>query len=304
MKKNSNLKGQIIALAELKEEGKRVAFIKGNRMVQEKNVNTKRASLCENGQIVPAIMVDGEDAQGAGLEILDAETGKPVAPEDYGNYVVLLDGQHRYAAYVANEQGEGDNKGEFYLMYPLNEGIALQKILSEANIATKMWDGKDFASGALMMNPDKELPLLKAIVELLNLGFPLATAQKWLCFKNAGINKEILAKAMNGRIDSKLLKIAYLEKGKRLLGVAQRSFSDDFLGKRYLPDFLIEKYEEAEDEAKAETMKQLLNFLEGIDRSKADDIEKSKGVKGSMAKEQVILDKLNGLYNSRFGKTE
>ena len=43
-------------------------------------------------------------------------------------------------------------------MYPLNEGITLQKILSEANIATKMWDGKDFASGALMMNPDKKLP--------------------------------------------------------------------------------------------------------------------------------------------------
>lgn len=164
-----------------------------------------------------------------------------------------------------------------------------------------MWDGKDFASGALMMNPDKKLPLLEAIVELLNQGFPLATVQKWLCFKNAGINKEVLAKAMNGKIDEKLQKTPYLEKGKRLLKAAQKSFNNDFLGKRYLVDLLIEKYENADDEKKAETMNQLEEFLSGIDRSKAEEIEKAKGLKGIITKEQVILNKLNELYNSKFG---
>ncbi|MBS5626161.1 MAG: hypothetical protein KHW86_13200 [Porphyromonadaceae bacterium] len=288
----------IITLAALKATGKKIAFIKGNRQVQEKNVNAKRASLKENGQIIPAVIVDGEEIQSVDLEIVDAETGKPVALEDHKKYVVILDGQHRYTAYIQN----GDkNKGEFYFMYPLNEGITLQKILSEANIATKMWDGKDFASGALMMNPDKKLPLLEAIVELLNQGFPLATVQKWLCFKNAGINKEVLAKAMNGKIDEKLQKTPYLEKGKRLLKAAQKSFNNDFLGKRYLVDLLIEKYENADDEKKAETMNQLEEFLSGIDRSKAEEIEKAKGLKGIITKEQVILNKLNELYNSKFG---
>ena len=287
----------IITLAALKATGKKIAFIKGNRQVQEKNVNAKRASLKENGQIIPAVIVDGEEVQSVDLEIVDAETGKPVALEDHEKYVVILDGQHRYTAYIQN----GDkNKGEFYFMYPLNEGITLQKILSEANIATKMWDGKDFASGALMMNPDKDLPLLKAIVELLNQGFPLATVQKWICFKNAGINKEVLAKAMNGKIDEKLQKTPYLEKGKRLLKAAQKSFNNDFLGKRYLVDLLIEKYENADDEKKAETMNQLEEFLSGIDRSKAEEIEKAKGLKGILTKEQVILNKLNELYDSKF----
>ena len=298
MERFSNLKAQIITLAMLKAEGIRVAFIKGNRQVQEKNVNAKRASLKENGQIIPAVIVDGKEVQSVDLEIVDAETGTPVALEDHEKYVVILDGQHRYTAYIQN----GDkNKGEFYFMYPLNEGITLQKILSEANIATKMWDGKDFASGALMMNPDKKLPLLEAIVELLNQGFPLATVQKWLCFKNAGINKEVLAKAMNGKIDEKLQKTPYLEKGKRLLKAAQKSFNNDFLGKRYLVDLLIEKYENADDEKKAETMNQLEEFLSGIDRSKAEEIEKAKGLKGIITKEQVILNKLNELYNSKFG---
>ena len=301
MENHLQIKAQIITLAMLRAEGVRVAFIKGNRQVQEKNVNAKRASLMENGQIIPAVIVDGEEVQSVDLEIVDAETGKPVAPEDYDKYVVILDGQHRYTAYIQN----GDkNKGEFYCMYPLNEGITLQKILSEANIATKMWDGKDFASGALMMNPDKNLPLLEAIVDLLNQGFPLATVQKWLCFKNAGINKEVLAKAMNGKIDEKLLKTPYFEKGKRLLEAAQKSFNNDFLGKRYLVDFLIEKYEDADDENKAETMNQLVKFLVGIDRSEADEIEKAKGQKGVIAKEQVILNKLKELYNSKFNKTE
>ena len=301
MKEYVLTKKGIITLAALKATGKKVAFIKGNRQVQEKNVNAKRASLKENGQIIPAVIVDGKEVQSVDLEIVDAETGTPVALEDHEKYVVILDGQHRYTAYIQN----GDkNKGEFYFMYPLNEGITLQKILSEANIATKMWDGKDFASGALMMNPDKKLPLLDAIVELLNQGFPLATVQKWLCFKNAGINKEVLAKAMNGKIDEKLQKTPYLEKGKRLLKAAQKSFNNDFLGKRYLVDFLIEKYEDADDEKKAETMQQLVEFLVGIDRSKVDEIEKAKGQKGVIAKEQVILNKLNELYNSKFNKTE
>lgn len=291
----------IITLAALKATGKKIAFIKGNRQVQEKNVNAKRASLKENGQIIPAVIVDGKEVQSVDLEIVDAETGTPVALEDHEKYVVILDGQHRYTAYIQN----GDkNKGEFYFMYPLNEGITLQKILSEANIATKMWDGKDFASGALMMNPDKDLPLLEAIVELLNQGFPLATVQKWLCFKNAGITKEVLAKAMNGKIDEKLLKTPYLEKGKRLLKAAQKSFNNDFLGKRYLVDLLIEKYENADDEKKAETMNQLEEFLSGIDRSKAEEIEKAKGLKGIITKEQVILNKLNELYDAKFNKTE
>ncbi|WP_065219742.1 MULTISPECIES: hypothetical protein [Butyricimonas] len=298
MKEYVLTKKGIITLAALKATGKKVAFIKGNRQVQEKNVNAKRASLMENGQIIPAVIVDGEEVQSVDLEIVDAETGKPVVPEDHDKYVVILDGQHRYTAYIQN----GDkNKGEFYFMYPLNEGITLQKILSEANIATKMWDGKDFASGALMMNPDKDLPLLEAIVELLNQGFPLATVQKWLCFKNAGITKEVLAKAMNGKIDEKLQKTPYLEKGKRLLKAAQKSFNNDFLGKRYLVDLLIEKYENADDEKKAETMNQLVEFLSGIDRSKAEEIEKAKGSKGIITKEQVILNKLNELYNSKFG---
>ena len=85
---------------------------------------------------------------------------------------------------------------------------------------------------------------------------------------------------------------------------AQKSFNNDFLGKRYLVDLLIEKYENADDEKKAETMNQLEEFLSGIDRSKAEEIEKAKGLKGIITKEQVILNKLNELYNSKFNKTE
>lgn len=99
MKEYVLTKKGIITLAALKATGKKVAFIKGNRQVQEKNVNAKRASLKENGQIIPAVIVDSEEVQSVDLEIVDAETGKPVVPEDYDKYVVILDGQHRYTAY-------------------------------------------------------------------------------------------------------------------------------------------------------------------------------------------------------------
>ena len=75
MLENLKLKKDIVTLGILKAANKKVAFIKGNRMVQEKNVNAKWASLREYGQIVPAIMVNGEDVQVAGIR---PETGWPI----------------------------------------------------------------------------------------------------------------------------------------------------------------------------------------------------------------------------------
>ena len=248
MLENLKLKKDIVTLGILKAANKKVAFIKGNRMVQEKNVNAKWASLREYGQIVPAIMVNGEDVQVAGLEIVDAETGKPVAPKDYGNYVVILDGQHRYTAYIKNEKSEEENKGEFYLMYPLNEGATPQEILAEANIATKAWSGGDFAGGALLTCKDEPLPVVEFIHELTSCGVPLSTAQRWACRKNMNIDSTMLANAMKRKKIHPSLKFdTNVEEGHKLWDAARHNFGMEVLKHRYFIDFFLDKYDNAMD---------------------------------------------------------
>lgn len=286
-----------ITLAMLRAEGKKIAFIDGNRIPKDKNILNKRKSLSEHGQLVPAIIMDASVVNGAGLELVDAVTLKPISNEELENYVVILDGQHRFIAWCKNEEEGVKNKGDFFLMYPLNSDPTPQEVLSEANIATDMWSGGDYGRGALLMNVGEDLPLLVAINELTALGSPLSTACKWFTFKDGGITKELLAKAMTGNIDKKLKNTANLERGKRLLEAAKKAFSIAFLFKRYLIDFLVEKYESADDSDKAITMDQLVDFLSGLDRSKVEALEKAKGTKGDTTKEQVILDLLNQYYN-------
>lgn len=286
-----------ITLAMLRAEGKKIAFIDGNRIPKDKNILNKRKSLSEHGQLVPAIIMDASVVNGAGLELVDAVTLKPISNEELENYVVILDGQHRFIAWCKNEEEGVKNKGDFFLMYPLNSDPTPQEVLSEANIATDMWSGGDYGRGALLMNVGEDLPLLVAINELTALGSPLSTACKWFTFKDGGITKELLAKAMTGNIDKKLKNTANLERGKRLLEAAKKAFSIAFLFKRYLIDFLVEKYESANDPDKARTMDQLVDFLSGLERSKVEALEKAKGTKGDTTKEQVILDLLNQYYS-------
>lgn len=286
-----------ITLAMLRAEGKKIAFIDGNRIPKDKNILNKRKSLSEHGQLVPAIIMDASVVNGADLELVDAITLKPISNEELENYVVILDGQHRFIAWCKNEEEGVKNKGDFFLMYPLNSDPTPQEVLSEANIATDMWSGGDYGRGALLMNVGEDLPLLVAINELTALGSPLSTACKWFTFKDGGITKELLAKAMTGNIDKKLKNTANLERGKRLLEAAKKAFSIAFLFKRYLIDFLVEKYESANDPDKARTMDQLVDFLSGLERSKVEALEKAKGTKGDTTKEQVILDLLNQYYS-------
>lgn len=292
-----NKKIKTITLAMLRAEGKKIAFIDGNRIPKDKNILNKRKSLSEHGQLVPAIIMDASVVNGAGLELVDALTSKPISKDELENYVVILDGQHRFIAWCKNEEEGVKNKGDFFLMYPLNSDPTPQEVLSEANIATDMWSGGDYGRGALLMNVGEDLPLLVAINELTALGSPLSTACKWFTFKDGGITKELLAKAMTGNIDKKLKNTANLERGKRLLEAAKKAFSIAFLFKRYLIDFLVEKYESADDSDKARTMDQLVDFLSGLERSKVEALEKAKGIKGDTTKEQVILDLLNQYYN-------
>ena len=278
MNKKNELALQVLTLAVLASKGIKIARLSGNRNFDEKVVKAKMKSMKANGMLVPAIIVPAKKVIEAGLEIVDFETGETISEADADKYVVLADANHRYKAHLnlleANKdlKDEEKYKGEFYLIYALNEEIAVSRMFSEINICTNPWKGGDFPKGAKMACKE-ELPLLDFIVELTEEGYPLPTASKWGTFK-AGITKEIMADAK---------------------AVAEH-LSKEILKSRTLIDWIIYQYDEADDDQKGATIDNLVKFFSSLNKEKAEQIEKAKGQRGGDTKETIINRLLNNFY--------
>lgn len=281
---------------ELFGEGKKVAKLAGNRDFKDKIVKQKRQSLKETGLLIPAVIVPASKAIEEGLDIVDFQTDEAVSPENADQYVVMVDANHRYKAHLENKKEVQEYDKDFYFMYPLNEGISVTKMLSEINIATNPWSAADYGKGAALVNKGRDIPMLKAINELTAKGYSLSTASKWLTFTGK-INKEVMAKAMNGDVPDILKNDKRMKKGQELLEAARTAFSDKFLSSRTLIDWIISKYDEVDDEDLLELKVKLVKMFTEMTRLEADEIEATKGTKGGDTKETIVNRKLNDKFN-------
>lgn len=120
-------------------------------------------SIKECGQLTPIIIVDGKEAAKEGLTLLDYETGKEVPAEEVADYVVIIEGQHRYTSIMElRKLDEKDNTSyaptDIMVMYALNnKNKTIKKLISELNKTSIIWDGKDYVTGAALCNPNSEL---------------------------------------------------------------------------------------------------------------------------------------------------
>lgn len=319
-------KNAIITLAMLRAENKKIAFIKGNRIPSQENIFSKRKSLRKYGQVVPIVIEDAPKVKADGLEVMevvvknetensqkaensdsslgfqliDGVTLKPIPEDELENYVVILEGQHRYLAYLLNEAERVENKGELYFIFPFNPEVIPKEILAQANIVTEKWSGGEFVQGARILTGGKDLPLLDEILELTKKGYSLASAAYWCTCRYGRITNAMLADAMEGTIHQNLNYTVNLERGRRLLAAARVTLKDDFLKHRYLLDFLLGKYDAASDDKKVEIMNRLESFLKSLDENEAKELTEAKGDKGVTTKEQVVMDILNELYDKKY----
>lgn len=284
---------QIITLAVLQSKEIKIARLAGNRNLDQKIVKAKKKSLKETGLLVPAIIVEASLVLEEGLEVVDFETGEAVTEENADEYVVLVDANHRYKAHLELVKSDDEYNKDFAVMFPLQD-IDVCKMLSEINIATNPWKAADYGKGAAMVLKE-ELPLLTAINSLTEKGYSVEAACKWLTFASK-VTKSVMAKAMNGVVTEALRKENGIERGMKLIDAAKKSFAEDFLKTRTLPDWVISKADDFEG-SKAEFNEKMCKFLSRFDRETATDIEKSKGTRGGDTKETIINRKLNKLWD-------
>lgn len=241
--------GKIVTLSTLKLEGKKIALIKGNRGINQTNLNKKVISIKENGLLVPIIIIPGEALINEGATIIDIETGTVVPIELMSSYVAVVEGQHRLiASYQINAEA-GSEVIDPSFMYALPSSIPNSLKLMEAmNSEVIVWDGKDGIVGAYNKNQDNDL--LKFSYYLSNIkrstgdkdkttnGYPLSTISLYCCFSNK-LDKQILIRSRNEGIN--ILPSSDIERANKIITRASQTFNHKYLSKRYFIQWVIDE---------------------------------------------------------------
>jgi hypothetical protein len=283
----------------ISELGKKVAMLKSNRNLDSKAVKAKADSLKDMEQLVPAVIVDATKAAAEGLGMVDFVTGSEIPENELENYVVLVDGNHRYKAYLNLTKSKTGYNGDFWVTYPLTDK-PVASMIAEINIATNPWKGSDYSKCAAMVLGENAPIGVKAMNELTAKGCNISSASLWLVFTKE-INKAMLTKALKStEITSQILSSeSLIERGLNLYHTAENAgFSGEFLGKRTFIEWIKMRVEydgTPANDAKVAEMSNFINHLKEINKVK--EIENIKGEKNGLNKEMNLQKNLNKLWD-------
>ena len=269
---------KIYSLTELTEQGKKIGRLSLNRRLNPSIIKAKMKSLKENGLLMPAVIVDAKDVKG--LEVVDFKTGEKV---DGNNYVVLLDANHRYAAYLELKK-KGEEVGEFYFIYSLSLNTSIQKQLSEINVATNPWKGVDYINGVLMTGNDSKLMI--EMGKLAKDGYSLSAASKWLTFSE--IKKEKLVAIMKGKKDVLAANDVDIDNRMKLLKTTKAKLGDKLTKGIAVIDWIISRYIGINDGDKASFIDNMIREINSLTDDECKEIQSFKGERGIKSKQDKI----------------
>lgn len=276
MKKNL----EICSLKELKENGKMVAFVKGNRSLNTKNLSSKEESLQKYGMnLIPLMYIQGTKAVADGLKIVEPNSDTEIQETDAKDYIVIIDGQHRYTAALDSEIKE-----ENIYLFESYADFDTKDLLATTNIDAYSWDSKDFAGGATLFNEGNEF--LEFVNDLASKGYSISTIGLILYFKPNKLSKKSLSLMMTGK---EPVSGYNLERAKLFIESAKKAgFEDSFIAKRYLIDVIIDLASSNKDNI--ELCKSIcVNKLAKITKDSRDKILKAKTFQKEDAIKTAIL---------------
>ena len=291
---------KIYEVSELINNGYKIARLANNREFNEKAVNDKKKSLKEKAQLQAAVIGFAENAIEQGLDVVDFETGVIIPEEEISTTLVLLEGNHRYKAYVQlqNEtpkEGEEPFTGKFFVTLPLTDKLSIAEMIAEMNICTCTWKGTDYIKGAVMSKPKNVTQVLSYMVELEREGYSLPAISKYITGTD-NIKKGILQKFMNGDEIPEVLKdtddnLDGIERSKKVLSAANKF--GKMLKTRSFADWVISKLVSARSLTGDEVTERLVCFFNKLTEEDVKEINSLRGKKGVQTKEDAINSKLN-----------
>lgn len=286
---------KIFTLADVKSEGKAIAFVEGNRNLGKANFEGKMVSLQETeGNITPMMLMNGEDVVKYGLHLVEANTIKDVKAivknepteikdDAASNYYVVIDGQHRYVAYMLMEDEDYKKKSrnnEVRNIQPLTEsqlhfyvdysGKSAKVLLSHSNVACYRWDNKAMAKAASTYNPDNALA--KFINKYMNeYNYTISTLGIYLTGNDYQCKKDTLDNFVKGKMPTFYYDI---EQAQALMKATETVFGKSFAKKRTYAKPIMDLSREANDYHKViDAINKLgIGEVEVIKKTKGEDV--------------------------------
>lgn len=255
-------------------EVKKVAFVDGNRAINENNVKKHMVSLEKFGKnLVRLLYVDANDVEG--YEIHDAATDEIVKKENYGDYIVILDGQHRFKAAMKLAADESKEFTLNNLRWDKVEldGHSFQDVLIEVNTRTQPWKGSDYISGCVLNNPQNEIALFAK--EVTGKGASAKTVNKYIFFED----KFSWSEAMK---DVKLLEKADLSRAQRIWDVV-KTYPDSIIKKSLIIDHI-------KDGAGKKYWEQELTKVANLSDEQKQSLESIKGATSQKEAFEEMID--------------
>lgn len=285
-------KKEIFTLADVRNEGKAIAFVYGNRDIAAKNKNNKKSSLTEcSMNLVPMLLVKGEKAVEDGCTLMNPD-GTKIPNDAAGSYYVIVDGQHRYTAAMElmkdaekkdEEPAITDEQLYFYLDY---SGRNTKELLSITNIESAKWAATDYAKGAVLLNPADEL--IQFINKYAQKKMPISVISIYLYGKKDTLtNKHLAASLSSGSLDIK--SEARLEFAKAILPRLQRLLPSSFYRTRYCADAI-------NDALNLKGTQNSQVVIDVLQKLEPDDLEEVGNLKGEEAQSkffEILKDKIN-----------
>lgn len=210
-------------------------------------------SLCESiakrGVLMPLTVIPVEELDDE-AKLVDPITKCSISkPEAFGGYAVI-EGQHRYSELTSLISLKAKGKISEEIKTSLNCLIVsrdevgnINEYIIELNSCSKNWKSGDYIENATeQMEEDL---LIKTVNKFKMHGFSISTISRFICFDPKAITNKSLAEYTNsnGRVkfrNADPIRAIKLYKLLRWMG-----FTDSFIKKRYLVDFIIHKYKVA-----------------------------------------------------------
>lgn len=230
------------------------AFLATNRNITKTKELTD--SIREKGVLIPIIAIYANELKGISMYSATEPT-KELNEEEKANRLVVLDGQHRLTALLKIEQEKKRNKktsdsqeddSEINLQIPViiksieEIGNINEYIIAINNTAHK-WNSKDYIDNSYKIKGDNDI--IKTINVFKNLGFSISSISRYMCLNKDSLNTKTLAEYTNSNTPIKYINHERaIRLYKFLLG---KGFSDNFLKKRYLVDYIAEEKKQSDN---------------------------------------------------------
>lgn len=216
------------------EQQKKIAFVKNNRPVNSKKVDSFIALIAANKyeKAFPIIVVEAAKLIEAGYTVTDIK-GRELTKEEAADYLVILDGQHRCTAF-AKLVATGKYTETIPNVY-VRDVENVGEYLVDINNVGSSWDKKDRLVVASLTSNDE---LFQNVAELLNEGFNPTTAM--LIYTGKSLSDKQVSKALKGEeITFPKGTEIKIERGNRFINLCKAAnMSVCFITKRYfIKDF-------------------------------------------------------------------